>query len=200
VGIKMRRRGYDLAGVPGRGGGRGLSAVVGRVKVMKRIELTYPSDPRVVQEVRRRFEEFVHAGPLSRDDVEDMKVALSEACANAICHGSPNGPRNCFHVTCLLSRDELVMEVADEGAGFAAGRRTGLPEEFAASGRGIFLMEHLCDRVEVEPRRPGTAVRLIKRLPVAGGPAEAAESYQASAQPSRRGSLPPNMMPARASC
>jgi len=61
-------------------------------------------------------------------------------------------------------------------------------------------MEHLCDRVEVEQDRPGTAVRLIKRLRGTGPQVETADGYQASAQPSRRGSLPPNMMPARASC
>src|SRR5439155_3469375 len=116
---------------------------------MKRIELSYPSDPRVVHEVRRRFEEFVRASPLSGEDVEDLKIALSEACANAICHGSPNGPRNRFYVTCSLSKEELVMEVADEGTGFPPALLTALPEDFSPSGRGVFLMEYLCDRVEV---------------------------------------------------
>jgi anti-sigma regulatory factor (Ser/Thr protein kinase) len=168
---------------------------------MKRIELSYPSDPRVVRDVRRRFEEFVRGAPLSSDEVEDLKIALSEACANAICHGSPHGAGNQFHVTCFLSNEELVMEVRDEGAGFSPACLCPVPDDYCPSGRGIFLMEQFCDRLEVEPGPPGgTAVRLIKRLHRGGARPEATESYQASAQPSRLGSLPPTMVPVRASC
>ena len=129
-------------------------------------------------------------------------MALSEPCPNAICHGSPHGCRDHFHVTCCLSAEELVMEVADEGAGFKAEPVRSLPDESSVSGRGIYLMEQFCDSLKVERRPRGTAVTMVKRLrPEAAraGPGEAPD-YHASAYPSRRGSLPPTSTPVRASC
>lgn len=131
---------------------------------MKRIDLRYPSDPKYVHAVRRAFGEFVRTAPLSREEFDDLKVALSEACANAIAHGSPRGGESQFGVRCSLTPDELVMEVMDEGPGFAPRAAMPLPERYSPSGRGIFLMQHFCDSVRVERRKNGTALIMTKRL------------------------------------
>jgi serine/threonine-protein kinase RsbW len=131
---------------------------------MKRIDLQYPSEPRYVYEVRRLFQEFLRGAPVSADELEDLKIALSEACANAIAHGSPSGTRSHFSVRCRLTPDELVMEVADEGDGFSPRPGVPLPDDYSPSGRGIFLMQHFCDDVHVERRDGGKAVILTKRL------------------------------------
>lgn len=177
---------------------------------MKRIELCYPSDPRTVHDVRRRFDEFVRGEQVDPDTVEDLKVAISEACANAICHGSPQGMSNTFSVTCCLGGDELVIEVEDQGRGFSPAAIASLPDGYSPSGRGMFIMQHLCDNFDVVRRPDGTLVRMVKHLgqPDYSSPdfdaddeevEEAAHggtgTYQASAQPSRRGSLPPMSTP-----
>jgi anti-sigma regulatory factor (Ser/Thr protein kinase) len=164
---------------------------------MKRLELEYPSDPAVVHDARRRVGDFARTVFLTDEGIEELQVAVSEACANAICHGSPHGRKDHFRVSCWLGDDELVVEVVDTGRGFALPGPAVLPERFSACGRGVFLMERLCDRLEVEKREPGTAVRITKRVRTSRGTAD--PNHQASARPSRRGSLPPRRARVRAS-
>ncbi len=60
----------------------------------------------------------------------------------------------------------LVIEVQDDGAGFASSSpRRRSPAHDAPRGFGIYLMRHLMD--EVDFAESGTCVRLTKRLPVA---------------------------------
>src|SRR5688572_7079435 len=105
---------------------------------MKRIELHYPSDPRTVHDVRRRFDEFMRGVACDEDTVEDLRLAISEGWPNAICDGSPEGTRNCFRVTCCLRSSELVIEVADQGRGFLPKAVQTLPDGYCPSGRGVF--------------------------------------------------------------
>ena len=126
------------------------------------IEAEYPAEPQVVHEIRRSVEEFVRPCGFSEEDVESIKVAISEASSNAVCHGSPNGSRNRIRVRCEEDGKRLVMEVTDEGSGFTP--KIALPEfdEWKPSGRGLFLITALVDDVEFERLPDGTKVRLIK--------------------------------------
>ena len=102
---------------------------------MKRIDLRYPSEPRYVYDVRRLFQEFLRGAPLSADELEDLKVALSEACANAIAHGSPRGAGSHFSVHCRLMPDEFlpVARLARAAEGFVVKR---VQEDEFRDGKG----------------------------------------------------------------
>lgn len=136
---------------------------------VRMLELDVPADPQVVHDLRARFDEFVQPCGLSQDDREGLKVALSEACSNAVCHGSPRGNWNRVHVRYRLEEDCLTIEVADEGRGFHPDR-IALPEfeEWKPSGRGLFLMQALMDDVQFERTPMGTRVRLMKHLVSSG--------------------------------
>lgn len=129
------------------------------------VELDVPAEPQIVHDLRERFEEFVRPCGLSQDDREAIKVALSEACSNAVCHGSPRGNWNRVHVRYLVENNQLRIEVSDEGRGFYPAQ-IALPEfeEWKPSGRGLFLMQALMDEVQFERTSTGTRVRLIKNL------------------------------------
>lgn len=96
----------------------------------------------------------------------DIKVALGEALANAVRHGSPNDGSGRIHVSVIAYQDRVVLEVIDDGEGF-----DGIPASsedlYAPSGRGIMFMRALMDRVEFERSATGgTTVRLTKhRVP-----------------------------------
>lgn len=136
------------------------SVMPGRV-----LKLNIPAERRIVQAVRDRFEEFIRPLRLSADEVDALKVALSEACTNAVCHGSPQGRKCHVHVRFEITEDRLVIEIVDEGQGFRPSQ-IALPEyeEWKPSGRGLFLMQALMDDVEFEPTARGTCVRLTKYL------------------------------------
>jgi serine/threonine-protein kinase RsbW len=133
------------------------------VMEQQKLQLHFPAEPRVVHDVRRRFEEFVAPLQLQREEVEAIKVALSEACTNAVCHGSPRGVLNCVHITFKADDDRVSIEIVDEGKGFAP-QEIALPlyEEWKPSGRGLYLMQALMDEVRFEPTETGTRVVLEK--------------------------------------
>jgi len=136
------------------------SAVYNRV-----MEIEFPAEPRVVHDVRQKFEEFVQPCLLNREDVETIKVALSEACSNAVCHGSPGGAGDRIHVRYELNGARLVIEIRDEGPGFRPRQIQLPPEEYRPNGRGLFIMQALMDEVYFDASAHGTRVRLVKHLP-----------------------------------
>ena len=111
--------------------------------------------------VRDEVAELVTPLGFADSSVFDIKVALGEALANAVRHGAPDaGGRVYVDVTAY--DDRVVLEVADNGAGFD-GKHIASDDLYAPSGRGIMFMRALMDRVEFEPAEGGgTLVRLIK--------------------------------------
>lgn len=101
----------------------------------------------------------------SQDDVFKVKLALEEAITNAMRHG------NLLHPSCLVTvqikgdREKVILDVHDEGRGFdfknvpdpTFSENTSKP-----SGRGIFLMYKLMDRVDFYDG--GSGVRMTKVL------------------------------------
>lgn len=130
-------------------------------------EADYPAEPQVVHQVRERVEEFVRPCGMSADELDALKVALSEAFSNAVCHGSPLGPRNRVHLRCEADGQRLMVQITDEGGGFLPSR-IALPEfdEWKTSGRGLYIMQELMDAVDFELVPGGTRVRLFKLLRV----------------------------------
>jgi serine/threonine-protein kinase RsbW len=93
--------------------------------------------------------------------VDDVQVALSEACANAVQH---SGSGEEIEVRFDL-RDELAtIEVADRGNGFEPAALDA-PDILSPRGRGVPLIRALVDDLEVDsaPGR-GTVVQMQKRL------------------------------------
>lgn len=92
----------------------------------------------------------------------DIKVALGEALANAVRHGSPGGGDNPIAVFIRAYPDRVVLEVLDAGEGFD-GSHAGSDDLYSPSGRGIMFMRALMDRVEFDRSElGGTLVRLTK--------------------------------------
>lgn len=126
-----------------------------------RREICIPADVNRLAAVRDEVSELVAPLGFAESAVFDIKVALGEALANAVRHGAPNGEgRVCVDVSAF--DDRVVLEVADNGAGFDGIHSTS-DDLYAPSGRGIMFMRALMDRVEFEPAHGGgTLVRLVK--------------------------------------
>jgi serine/threonine-protein kinase RsbW len=103
----------------------------------------------------------------SFEDIEDMKVAVSEACNNAVLHAY-GGEDGSIEVQFVSSGDELSITVRDYGRSFTdeTNQSPSLHgksiEEIQSGGLGLFLMQALMDRVEVQ-HESGTAVILTKK-------------------------------------
>lgn len=92
----------------------------------------------------------------------DIKVALGEALANAIRHGSSGSDSQPVLIGVSAYQDRVVLEVRDSGCGFS-GTPALSDDLYAPGGRGIMFMRALMDRVEFDtPESGGTRVRLVK--------------------------------------
>jgi serine/threonine-protein kinase RsbW len=99
---------------------------------------------------------------LDQVDIEDLNLAVTEACANAIRHGSPEQERNTIFVMFFLAPNCVMVEIRDEGRGFDPScQRLPLPAEMRDGGYGLHIMRQVVDAVEFTRRR-GTVVRLVK--------------------------------------
>jgi serine/threonine-protein kinase RsbW len=129
------------------------------------LEMDFPAERRIVHDVRRRLEEFLQPYEVGADELEALKVALSEAASNAVCHGSPRGETDRVRVEFRTDGRSLDMSISDQGGGFRPAQ-VALPEfeEWKPSGRGIFLIYALVDEVHFEAHDEGTRVRLTKHL------------------------------------
>ena len=92
--------------------------------------------------------------------VFDIQVAVGEAVANAIEHGSPLGTENQVKIVCDLGEEALKIEISDQGEFKKAVPR--LDAQLNYRGHGVLLMLALMDKVIIDESRYGTKVTLIK--------------------------------------
>jgi len=119
--------------------------------------------------MREKVCELIRPLGFSESAVFDIRVALGEALANAVRHGSPDGGEAEVVVNVVAYADRVVMEIIDFGSGFDGTPRKSR-DVYAPGGRGVTFMRALTDRVEFEkPESGGTLVRLVKHRPGGNG-------------------------------
>jgi serine/threonine-protein kinase RsbW len=100
------------------------------------------------------------------DSKVNLPLVMDEALSNAIVHGNKNRDDRRVHVRIYVSCHRFFVQVEDEGEGFESGE-TGDPKALAnlhkPSGRGIYLMRELMDRVTF--REGGRLLELEKKNP-----------------------------------
>ncbi len=140
------------------------------------MDLRFPARPENVGLARVAVAAFASRLPFTLPELEEIKVAVSEAVSNAVVHAYDGGA-GAVRVR-AARRDDRVLEivVSDSGRGIEDVRRAREPSFTTAPGRmglGFAFMEAFMDGVEVTstPGR-GTRVRMWKR---AGGRASAQE-------------------------
>jgi stage II sporulation protein AB (anti-sigma F factor) len=121
--------------------------------------LELPADARYLAVARLALAGVAAELALGEQLLEDLKFALSEAVANAIRHGYPDGAGT-VEVRFALRPGQLEICVDDRGAGFD-------PEQ-AVSGIGLATMRALVSRLAVESK-PGGGTRVTFACPLPAG-------------------------------
>jgi len=139
------------------------------------IELEIPARPEYVALARLVVSSLACARrDLADDRIDDLKVAVSEACTNAIeAHHSADSD-DAVVVRCEEFADHLDIWVEDRGSGFDPHT---LPEHPPVTdperlnferGLGIPLIRTLVDEVVIESSDAGTSVRMTMQCGPAG--------------------------------
>jgi anti-sigma regulatory factor (Ser/Thr protein kinase) len=118
--------------------------------------LSYRTD---LRPMRRLVAHHARRGGLSDDRTASLVLAASEITANTLRHTSAGGT---LHV--WRTRLEILCQVQDQGwiVDPLAGRRR---RPAAEPGHGLWVVNQVCDLVELRTGQAGTTVRLHMRLP-----------------------------------
>ena len=122
------------------------------------------ADPKEIRKVEPFLQQINEAARLDDGTFYRLLVAGTEAVNNGILHGNKANPKKMVHVTCIVDEKELVFRVHDQGKGFKPEDVPDPLEEknlLKTSGRGIFLMRSLMDKVSFKVTRDGTEVELV---------------------------------------
>jgi anti-sigma regulatory factor (Ser/Thr protein kinase) len=115
--------------------------------------------PDDVPATRRTVAQYARRCGLSDEQVEVLELAASELATNSVRHGGGSGT-----VAMWTERGAVVVEFSDSGhvAEPLTGRLN--PPLDAEGGRGVYLVNQLCDLVQLRSSPTGTTVRVTTWL------------------------------------
>jgi serine/threonine-protein kinase RsbW len=112
------------------------------------VRLTLPARPENVAVIRHVLGAFAEALELPPDVVEDMRLAVTEACTNVVRHAYHDADPGPIDVIVRPDGDRLELIVVDRGRGMGPSPDTDGP------GLGLPLIAALADSVKIEPGSP----------------------------------------------
>lgn len=140
-----------------------------------KVEIKIPNKSEYVGVVRLAVAGIANRMNFTIEDIEDIKIAVSEACANAVRYAYPNDILGYIDVTCLPQKDKLEITVKDSGIGFdpknihksKVKKETSQASKSDNLGLGFVFMQSLMDKVDLSSSpNKGTTVHLVKKVPV----------------------------------
>jgi serine/threonine-protein kinase RsbW len=130
-----------------------------------RLDISFPAD---VNQVAAVVDKVVALARLLHGETgkeQEIALALTEALANAVKHGSKNDPSLKVQCQVIVNGSAMTIIVRDSGPGFDP-RSVANPLEQAGltadHGRGLHMIRQLVDEVRFE--RNGAEIHMTKRF------------------------------------
>jgi len=134
--------------------------------VKDQLFMRFSNIPENISVARMAVATFAASRGFSITDIEEIKVAVSEAVSNAVLHAYPNSCGEISLEACIED-SVLTVEVADQGIGIPDVQKAKEPGFTTISdhmGLGFSFMESFTDELSVESSPgKGTKVRMVKR-------------------------------------
>jgi serine/threonine-protein kinase RsbW len=149
--------GSDMTSHSLRGSARGTHRLrrSGQPRVaMSDVRLTLPARPENISVIRHVLGAFAEALRLPPDMVEDMRLAVTEACTNVVRHAYDDDEVGSIEVVMQPSADRLHVIVSDRGRGM------GPSPDVDGPGLGLPLIAALADSLELLEAPMGGGNRL----------------------------------------
>ncbi len=129
------------------------------------LKFSVPGKPEYVGTVRLAISSLANCVGFDIEAVEDIKVAVSEACTNVVCHGMADR-EECYEVACELGDSGITISVVDRAGGYDTTKyqspKMDSPKE---GGLGIFIIKALMDEVDIlSEMGVGTSIKMVKYL------------------------------------
>ncbi|RIO54759.1 anti-sigma B factor RsbW [Staphylococcus hominis] len=137
------------------------------------IEMKLPASAEYVSLIRLTLSGVFTRAGASYDDIEDSKIAVSEAVTNAVKHAYKHSEQNGMINICFeLFDDKIKIIISDQGESFdyeSTKSKLGPYQEnenidfLREGGLGLFLIESLMDELKVS-KESGVTISMIKYI------------------------------------
>jgi stage II sporulation protein AB (anti-sigma F factor) len=132
------------------------------------IKLEFASVPENVGLARITVASFASQVDLTLNDLEELKVATSEAVSNAIIHGYENDSKGQIIVEAIRQDGQLILTIEDFGKGIEDIEKAMQPAystDPERMGLGFVFMKSFMDDIQVKSTiGQGTKVTMKKKL------------------------------------
>ncbi|PKE48737.1 anti-sigma B factor RsbW [Macrococcoides caseolyticum] len=136
------------------------------------VEMRFPATAEYVGLVRLTLSGILNRAGANYDEIEDTKIAVSEAVTNAVKHAYKDDVQGDVLVGYVIFDNKVEVIVSDSGTSFDYERtksELGLYEEnenidfIREGGLGLFLIESLMDEVNVK-KDSGVTISMTKYI------------------------------------
>lgn len=130
------------------------------------VRLSFPAKADYLLLARLALSGLARGLPIEDELVADLKLAVTEACGNAVRHAYPDGDGE-VTVSYQVADGALEMVVEDQGAGLREREPVDeVSDHPLESGMGMSIMRSIVDELDVAAGSDGrgTVVRMTKRL------------------------------------
>lgn len=133
-----------------------------------KITLSFSSLPENVTIARMLSSALGAQLDLPINELEELKVAVSEAVSNAIIHGYRNNPENYVILELESTPEKIIIQVIDQGCGIPdinQAMQASFSTDPERMGLGFIFMQSFMDELHVESEiDKGTKVVMVKNI------------------------------------
>ena len=116
---------------------------------------TFPATPDSIPTIRHQLDRVLDSLDVTPARGADIRLALTEACTNAVQHAYPQTSHPGDMVIAFqVSAEALTVTVMDSGGGIDG------PTPNPGLGVGLRVIKALADTLTIEHRQPGTSIRM----------------------------------------
>ena len=128
------------------------------------VELEIPSSPEYVAIVRQAVEGIARRMNFDDVQIEDLKLAVGEACTNAVRHGCVKSDPQHVEVKCTVMNEGLSVEIRNDIDGCQVPKVPATPDVTREGGFGLYMIRKLMDEVDIVWEPETAVVKMLKRL------------------------------------
>jgi serine/threonine-protein kinase RsbW len=129
--------------------------------------LTVPSERNSIEGVIIFAENIAKRMKLKKSESDNFAISVSEVVANAIIYGNKLNKDKKVKIDVYINENEITVKVKDEGTGFNPDilKNPTDPENILKeTGRGLFILKNLNDKVDFNQTKEGFEVTFSKRF------------------------------------
>ena len=126
------------------------------------VRLEIPSAPQFVSVARKTLEAIASVVGLEKQEIQDLELAVGEACTNAVKYGDPGD--QAIQIIYRIERSSVEIEVRNKGKAFTPPTSPKPVEQLQIGGLGLFLIDQVMDRLSIDCQAGETTLKMVKQI------------------------------------